>query len=546
MSNIEFRVYSPHNHMTNSLSTEGKGSGDNENQQQRRGRFVEIEDETVQQDATLKTFLQGARATMSRRSDGVFISTSQKVDTSLLRKYGIPVQGALIVPAGNEDVDGEIARVRSVIDNITRSAAEEAKARKEREKADAKQIANEEFARRMQALRPHVEAYENLAREYTDSFGAHLVTEQDGEIKMIAGRFTFNVLPLTTDYELPEKVRGERQMPKPEWAAGVQYIKGVLDKEIAIAADRARLLPVVQKLVRQLEADFAESNQGVGYKKTLPKKLTFWGVDETSQEMRFGDYDDTYEWSDAGIAKLQAAIANARNEMQDADGKGWYALKQIPLNGLPVTRPDLNTNYTSLKIGERIIQFGSPKSSLIAYEWALNNGAMRIVEYRVREAVKDGKNISQIVAGHGTSPDHMRTITNYAYTLGDVRIGEPEEPLHQLATRLIRERREGERSKELQDLCVKVHVYAAKSRTKGEVIAEIEGPYAIAITNAKNRLTGCHPRRGLTVTVTRILGDGKEAKKISTKVNDGREAYQYLNSLVREQFVDQRSSGAIP
>ncbi len=118
--------------MPNPLNTGGKGSGDDVRKSQRKGRFVEIEDETVQQDATLRAFLQHARATISKRGDGVFISASPYVDTSLLRRYGISVPGALIVPASSGDVDGEIKRVRSVIESITRSVNEEENARREK------------------------------------------------------------------------------------------------------------------------------------------------------------------------------------------------------------------------------------------------------------------------------------------------------------------------------------------------------------------------------------------------------------------------------
>lgn len=433
----------------------------------------------------------------------------------------------------------EVTRIRSLIESITGTYVEEQRVAAS---MTPQQVAENEFARRMELLQGHIAIYEQLAEEFKSTLQAHVATESDGSMNLVAGGQVICITEVATDYNLPVDIRHYKKMPKPyQSKPDVEWIKSVLTKEVAISTNKKRLLPIVQALVRQLEEEFSDASQGGGSQQTLPKNLSFWGVDPASQEISFGNYDNVYEWSDEGITKLKAAIGDATRTMKSMDEKGWIALKKIQSEGLPVrlsrSLPQGATN-TTLNIGEHTIQFSSPKSSLAAYEWALANGAIAEDEFNVRKAVKGGEKIVRKISGHGTSPDHMRQITSYGHYLGGVNLGDPEEPLYQLAIHLIAERDNNLRSKEVATLCVKVRVYAADSRTKGDTVAEVEGPFDSAIQQILQKV-GPHlrPRRGIHITVTRIMADGKEGRKESVEFRTETEVRQYLNALTREKFV---------
>lgn len=76
--------------------------------------FIKITVEVAEKKEALRQFLlETSQVAKSRRGDGVFLAGKYGADTSGFRQFGIPVQGAIIVPVTG-DVDGEVERVKQV------------------------------------------------------------------------------------------------------------------------------------------------------------------------------------------------------------------------------------------------------------------------------------------------------------------------------------------------------------------------------------------------------------------------------------------------
>lgn len=363
---------------------------------------------------------------------------------------------------------------------------------------------------------------------------AHIITEKNGEIKLVAGNFSFSVLSVTTDYDLPENIRYLKMMPKPEWASKPNDVREFLNTELKIADIRAQILPLIENILRQLKDEYAESFRGQKEtQKLLPDSLTIDGLNSGSHEIGFKG--QTYKWTKDDFERLKNDIAIAIKEIKEADIKGWEFLKSMNLNGLPVENPHGRNMASILEIGDREIVFGSPKSSLAAYNWALENGAMRIEEFKVREAIKKGAKIERVITGHGTSPDHMRQTTSYGDKVGGINLGEPNELLHKLASALIEEREKEARALEMEKMKVRIRIYESQSRTKGKVVAETEGLFLDAINDAlKNVNNYGNPRRGYSVSIIRLLDADKEGRKESKGFERGSEVIEYLKNFNRE------------
>jgi len=98
--------------------------------------FAPINPATIDSDYEFKKFLSDARVSKSRKGDGVFISGIRGADTSKFRKYGIPVQGALIIPL-REDVALEVERISLLVETLrNESSQREEHIRNEKQKEE--------------------------------------------------------------------------------------------------------------------------------------------------------------------------------------------------------------------------------------------------------------------------------------------------------------------------------------------------------------------------------------------------------------------------
>lgn len=310
--------------------------------------------------------------------------------------------------------------------------------------------------------------------------------------------------------------------------------------EIKIASNRERLLPVVNEIWKKLYDEFSESIEGKEhYAKLLPAELEIGGRNSKSHEITFRG--QTYEWSDDGVEKLKRDVESAIEHIHEVEKKAWEALKSMDIKGLPVEHPHKPSMSSRLKIGDLSIDFGSPKASLAAYKWALENGAMSLEEFKIREAVKRGDSIENVLLGYGNSPDHMRQTPYYGDVLGGVRLGDKDSELHKLATELINQREKQKRSIEMENMKIRIRIYVKQSRTKGfEIITE--GPFTEAINEAIKKVKAHgDPRRGYNIWITRLIDDQKEGPTINNRrfLDGGKseDIVEYLKKFNKEDLL---------
>lgn len=516
--------------------------------------FIAINSDILNSDLELKAFLLDARFSKSKRGDGVFISGARGIDTAKFRKYGIPVTGALIIPTKNNP-ELEIEIITSAVENLRESLAKEKQKKEDDEKKINQAIADEEFNKRIEALQPMICEFEKIADEYKDSLGAQFITGEDGGIELRAGKFKFSVLPVTTDYDLPENIRNLRKMPKPEWVhKRPEEVREFLNSEIKISPNRKRLLPIVDEIEGKLHEEFSESSGGKqNYVKLLLNELKINGRNLESHEINF--MGQSYEWSDDGVEKLKHAVDAAAEKIREIDRKAWEDLRLIDIKNIRLENPyHRDSSVTSLlKIGDSSIDFGTPKSALAAYKWVLEqkwtteNNNMTLDELEVKEAIENGAGIKKIETGVGHSPDHMRQITSYAYVVGDKNIGDPGSPLHEFAARLIKEKMaplikemEERRQKEMEKMKIRIKIYFRQSRTKGNEII-VEGLFHNAINEAIKKVRDHgDPRRGYNIWITRLLDDQKEGytKDEEAFLENGKasDVIEYFKNLNKEEI----------
>lgn len=293
---------------------------------------------------------------------------------------------------------------------------------------------------------------------------------------------------------------------------------------------RERLIPVVEEIAKQLGKEFHK----------IPEYFVY---DLGSQLHEFRFNNRVYKWSDEEFERLKKDIEEFRREGSDINVKGWDMLKSANIRGLPIIEPISNPlrkgSTRILKIGDLEFAFSSENLESLsdAYKWALENGAVRIEEIKIREAVKNGANINNIPGEVIDSPDHMRKITTRFYTIGGIQI-KPDGYLYKLASRLIEERDKAKQELETENMKVRVRIYKADSRTKGEIIAEVEGQISQAFEEALKKVDPFgNPRRHYSVTITRLFDDGKEGKKEREEFGLGRDVIKYLKEFNKKKLL---------
>ena len=399
--------------------------------------FRAINPQTLDSDPELREFLSSAFISRSRKGDGVFISGAQNADTSKFRKYGIPVNGALIVPVKG-DVSLEAERISLLASTIRYEISREDQNKKEKLKKLALNQADKEFEKRMLVLQPDIQKFQQVADEYKESLGSHIVTGEKDRIELVAGEFHFVLVSTFTDYNLPEEIRYSRGMPKMVPESNPEKIKDFFDEELRIAPIRERLLPIATGIMVEIEKEFSGSiGNSSSYQKVLPRNLEIAGLHSSSHSIKFRG--QTYYWADESFNKFKDEVENAVKEIRKKDSEAWEIVRG-PSKGLPVENPHKTGMSSILKIGDKEVSFGIPKSTMEAYRWALENGSMDMEEYRLREEIKKGGIIERRAGRDGHSPDHFVKVYNYEYSVGGVRLGSEDSYLYNLASDLIRER----------------------------------------------------------------------------------------------------------
>ena len=283
-----------------------------------RGRgFSAIDTDVINSDPDLRDFLLEARVSKSKKGDGLFISGAYGADTAKFRKYGIPVQGALIIPAG-EDVEAELYRVRDVV----------AKIRDESDKtrtAEYGKLFKEDLEQRKGLERQYTEQVQRLLDDaHLDDLKVEIVddgTKRNGYLK----RGEEQVLEIIREGILHDGFsKGEKFE---SWHAFTK-----IETVAEFIAKEAKLEPLREKFkerLLKLEAITKESDWGVDSDDVkLYPTLRF--IDDRGGNRRSVDsfelirYDEkTYELSEENVIHLEQLITEKKNEILKRRDRLW-------------------------------------------------------------------------------------------------------------------------------------------------------------------------------------------------------------------------------
>ncbi|MCX6719272.1 MAG: hypothetical protein NTZ38_02765 [Candidatus Taylorbacteria bacterium] len=417
--------------------------------------------ESAMLDPDLRAFLIGARASISRRGDGIFISGARGADTTKFRKYGTPVNGALIIQT--PDPRSEIDRIpqlvndlkqnvdpknRKLIERDRKNKAEE-QVLKEQEKG---RIIKEEIDKRMLEIQPALKEFERLADEYKDSLDARIIHHSRGKIHLVTKRLDIKIVTTESrDFDFEKKLRDTgyndvlTYFPKLIYSSPerVRLVEMTLEREKNILPIVKKLLPEINRLNEELAREI-----GALYKIVQSSLHLVFRID-THFDTSVGERNDyfmtfhnkRFECSDEGLETLKLEVRTVIDETKQTDSDSMKKLQSMNVHGLTVSRLKINESPelsdTNLKVGEEIIYFGTIKGTNDAYRWAFENGAISPDEQKIREGVEKGETIKVL---EKFTPGRGHTDVYIARMFNGVVIGNPDSDLSKLVDRLLKER----------------------------------------------------------------------------------------------------------
>ena len=545
--------------------------------------FRPINPQTIDSDVELKEFLSTARVSTSRKGDGVFISGARGADTSKFRKYGIPVQGALIVPI-REDVALEVERISLLAETLRNESSQKEELIRKEKQEEAKVAV---IKKNKQALAPLLD----LFNEYT------------GLIKVVG-------LETENGYENPHIevfVGKSRVLSLYGTSMNVEDIRRMLETERVQAPLRSiEFIKKIGELQKQLRMAQLNGIEYWGWGEHRYGSAELYERPEEAvmvQSFNFGRI--SVGWSPEDYIRLEEVVReNIRNNSLQRE-KEMSVIRQMSFSGVAVqAKPwefgSKGSFPTRLEVDGKIIEFQTMESAKEAEKWALDNGAFLPYHHALGERLRDQAKREQwnesqsrvalkILNGsmpelkeytyEGRMPDRNgggRT-TGHAkgWFVDDIHIGyygpekdgglkfalklfcelnagstilqakqipdfntASDDELEGFGKMLIHDKKLFEKREEVKKLRIKVYIHQSESRTKGYTVAEAEGLFDDVIKSTISKIDYYStPRRGFSISVTRMNEDGTEGHKEDHSCFKGEEVINYIKNLKKTRFI---------
>jgi len=297
--------------------------------------YTPIDPETVAKDDTLRKLLDGSRPQKSRRGDGVFIPRyHEEKGIDKLRKYGIPVKGALIVPVRKiEDVDHEVERLNALVTGLRNEKQEIWERNKRKVKEEQKQE-REQVAERL------AKKYQEVCSEFPD---LQLSVTRDGKHSTVLNAESVPVWGIGTpmaerrswspNHSRDETCSGEPRISKFRDAAIMELeiretrennTQRVIDLNKALADVHAtRIKPSswegseIGQFARELSEEDYLLSQSISTESQQNKWVRYKWTEN--------DLDDLEDLVSARIAAIKEANSTALEKLKNADLEGASA-----------------------------------------------------------------------------------------------------------------------------------------------------------------------------------------------------------------------------